>query len=407
MRLTWLANAPWTNYGYGVQTGLFGTRLTTAGHPVGVISNFGHQGAPINWLNLQVFGNSFHPYCMDIMHMHSQTFQADAMLTLLDLQVMEPEALQGTKWIAWFPVDHVTIPSFILEKVKQADFRITMSQHASQEMDKTGLDYYYIPCGVDTKIYKPLPMFESREAMQFPTDKFIVGMVAMNKGNPSRKAFHQNIMAFAALQKKRKDCVLYLHTADGTRGPDMVNLVEYCKALGLKHGYAFHDDTKGADVIFADQYGLTMGYDPAMMAQLYSAMDVHLLVTCGEGFGIPLIEAQACGTPVITGNWTSMPELCFSGWKVPVEGTEPYFTPLMAFQMLPRISAISEKLDAAYLMRGNQDYRKRAEKGAQAYDADRIVEKYWLPTLADIESKLQSIPVGTLARNLDILRVAV
>jgi len=385
---------------------LFGTRLAAAGHPIGVISNFGHQGAPINWLNLQVFGNSFHPYCMDIMHMHSEIFKADAMVTMLDLQVMEVEALQGTKWIAWFPVDHVTIPQFIFEKVKQANFRITMSQHASREMDKTGLDYYYVPCGVDTKIYKPLPMQESREVQQLPKDKFIVGMVAMNKGNPSRKAFHQNIMAFAALQKKHKDCVLYLHTTDGTRGADMVNLVEYCKALGLKHGYAYHESAKEADVIFADQYGLTMGYDPAMMAQLYSSMDVHLLVTCGEGFGIPIIEAQACGTPVIVGSWTSMPELCFSGWKVPVEGTEPYFTPLMAFQMWPRTSAIAEQLDNAYRMRGNQDYRKRAKEGAQAYDADRIVEKYWLPVLTDIESKLQSIPVGSLARNLDILRVA-
>jgi len=47
-------------------------------------------------------------------------------------------------------------------------------------------------------------------------------------------------------------------------------------------------------------------------------------------------------------------------------------------------------MEAAYQMRGNYDYRKRAEKGAQTYDADKIIDKYWLPTLQQIEAKLQN-----------------
>ena len=30
----------------------------------------------------------------------------------------------------------------------------------------------------------------------------------------------------------------------------------------------------------------------------------------GEGFGIPIIEAQACSTPVIVTDFSSMPERC-------------------------------------------------------------------------------------------------
>jgi len=134
-------------------------------------------------------------------------------------------------------------------------------------------------------------------------------------------------------------------------------------------------------------------------------MDVFSLVTMGEGFGIPIIEAQACGVPVIVGDWTSMPELCFSGWKVSKADTEPVFTNIAAFHYLPRAAAIAEQMDNAYQMRGNQDYRKRARKAALAYGADKIVEKYWKPALDVIEKRLQVRPGNVrLAQNLDMLR---
>ncbi len=342
---------------------------------------------------------------MDVLYGHSKTFKADALMTLIDLQVMDTSALMGVKWLAWFPVDHVTIPPVIMHNVRQAFHPITMSKHASGEMDAAGLDYSYIPCAVDTSVFKPLDMAECREALKFPLDKFIIGMVAMNKGNPSRKAFHQNIAAFAALKQKYGDCVLYLHTIDGTRGYETENLLEFCTALGLKYGYAFTESANNADVIFADQYGLSLGYTSEMMAQIYSALDVHCGVTRGEGFGIPIIEAQACGCPVIVGDWTSMPELVFSGWKVDKKDADPVFTPLNAFQFIPRVSGIAEKLEQAYKMRGNQDYRKRAVDGAKAYDIEKVIEKYWLPTLAKVEGMIANSPASdTLSQNMAMLR---
>ena len=41
-------------------------------------------------------------------------------------------------------------------------------------------------------------------------------------------------------------------------------------------------------------------------------------------------------------------------------------------------------------MRGNDDYRKRARKGAMKYDADKVAERYWKPTLEDIEAHLEA-----------------
>lgn len=406
MRLSLLANSPWSSTGYGVQTSLLAPRLNKAGHPLAVISTYGHQGTPIEWNGVQVFGSSFHPYALDVIYSHSKTFNADAAMTLIDLQVMDTTALMGLKWLPWFPVDHVTIPPIIMHNVRQAFHPITMSKHASGEMDKAGLEYSYAPCAIDTSVFRPHSQAESREELKFPLDKFIVGMVAMNKGNPSRKAFHQNIAAFAALQKKYGDCVLYLHTMDGTRNmAETENLIEYCKALGLSYGYAFKDDCSKVDVIFADQYGMVIGYTPDMMSKIYSSLDVHCGVTRGEGFGIPIIEAQACGCPVIVGDWSSMSELVFSGWKVSKQDADPVFTPLNAFQFIPRIGGIAEALDKAYQMRGNQEYRKRATADVKEYDIEKVINKYWLPILAKIEAKIANTPqADNLTQNMSVLR---
>lgn len=41
--------------------------------------------------------------------------------------------------------------------------------------------------------------------------------------------------------------------------------------------------------------------------------DVQLLPSLAEGFGLPILEAQICGTPVITSNISSMPEVAGRG----------------------------------------------------------------------------------------------
>jgi len=42
---------------------------------------------------------------------------------------------------------------------------------------------------------------------------------------------------------------------------------------------------------------------------LYQQASLFLFPSLREGFGIPIIEAMACGVPVITSNTSSMPEV--------------------------------------------------------------------------------------------------
>lgn len=377
LNISWLSNAPWAGTGYGNQTRLFTPRIRDLGHDVSLTAFYGLEGAILNWHGMRVYPKAFHPYGQDIASAHAQHANADIMITLLDAWVCEPRNYK-VKWIPWYPVDMTPLPPPIRENVEKAHARIVFSRFGEQMTREAGLDCYYVPHGVETNVFMPIDRNKAREKVKFPKDAFIVGMVAANKGNPSRKAFCQNIEAFAALKKKRKDAILYLHTCAAEHGENGgVNLVEYCNFIGLE---------PGKDVFFADQYQNVMGFPDEWMNALYNSFDVHLLVSMGEGFGIPILEAQSAGCPVIVGNWTSMPELCFSGWKV--EEANRVWTPLGAYQFDPNPAAIADALNMAYANKGNLKLRTKARQGALAYDADLITEKYWKPTLLDIAEKL-------------------
>lgn len=48
----------------------------------------------------------------------------------------------------------------------------------------------------------------------------------------------------------------------------------------------------------------------ADLPTLYSAASVTAFVSLYEGFGLPVLESMACGTPVVAANRSSLPELC-------------------------------------------------------------------------------------------------
>ena len=380
MRFTWLSNAPWTHTGYGTQTKAFVPRLEQLGHEPAIIAFYGLEGAITMMGNVPVYPKGFHPFGNDVMRAHTLTHKANVCISLMDAWVVDPSEFgDDIKWIPWYPVDSEPIPKAVLEKVTQAYKRIAMSRFGEKMTNNAGLDCYYVPHGVDTNVLKPMDKDAARERFGFPKDAYIIGMVAANKGNPSRKAFVEQIMAFAEFKKKHDDAILYLHTTAGMHGEyDGVNLPEFAQFCGLE---------VGKDVLFPDRYNMIFGmYKEADMAQLYSAFDVHMLVSMGEGFGIPIIEAQACGCPVITSGWTANKELCLSGRTINKEDADPFWTGVAAFQYKPRIGAIVEALENEYKYPSD---RERARKMALAYDVDAVTDKYWKPVLEEIEKQLE------------------
>jgi glycosyltransferase involved in cell wall biosynthesis len=342
---------------------------------------YGLDGGILDWNGMRILPRGGEPYGGDILPKHYDTVKADIVITLIDAWVFHPEQWPPSmRWTPWFPIDAEPIPPAVARTVAQAYQRIVYSKFALEQVHNAGMEAHYVPHGVDTNAFRPYPQAASREASHFPLDKFIVGIIGANKGTPSRKAWPEMLTAFAEFHRKHPDTTLYLHT-NPTQGNGGVNIFEIVEQLGLR---------AGTDVLISDPYTATMigGLGDAQMATLYSAFDVHLLASSGEGFGIPILEAQACGCPVIVGDWTSMPELCFSGWKIPKSEAHPFYIPLGSYQFYPRVGAIVDALEASYRMKGNEDYRERARRGALAYDADKVTEKYWKPTLESIAERI-------------------
>jgi len=383
LNILWLSNAPWAPTGYGNQTRLFVPRLKKLGHDMAISAFYGLQGGVLHWDGIRVYPGSFHPYGQDICSAQAKHYNADLMISLIDIWVLLPENnLHKIPWAPWFPVDHDPCPPAIVAKAKQADFPLMFSKFGQKAMADAGVECAYIPHGVDTNLFKPIDRTEARKALAVSDDRFIVGMIAANKGNPSRKAFAENIAAFAQFNKRHSDALLYLHVHRGEHGEmGGVNLPELCGSLGLK---------EGANVLFCDPFSLALGFPDPYMVNAYNAMDVLLNVSMGEGFGIPILEAQACGTPVIVGDWTSMPEICFSGWKIDKSDAEPWWAPMASYQFMPHIAAISEALEKSYRNARDKGRADQARQGALAYDADLITETYWKPVLEDIAGRIGS-----------------
>jgi len=376
----WLSNAPWSHTGYANQTELFAPRINALPDiELAIMAFYGLEGSTLDWGGIPVMPRHNHPYGMDIVDAHARRYRADIVLSLMDAWVVDPLMIRPPiKWVPWFPVDSEPLPVAVERKVAQAHKRIVFSRFGEKMCKDAGLDCYYVPHGVDTKVFRPVGQIEAREQLQIPTDVFLIGMVAANKGLPSRKAFTQQLDAFRMLKDKHDDVRMYLHT--DIKSPSGLNIAEYCSHIGL---------IPGRDVVFAPHYDYLVGMPSDKMNLLYNAMDVHTLVSLGEGFGIPIMEAQAAGTPVIVGDWTAMGELCMSGWKVYKSEADHIWTGVAGYQFVPRVNAIYERYEMAYRMKGNADYRKAARSKALKYDANKITEKYWKPVLKEIAESLE------------------
>lgn len=369
------SNAPWCGTGYGVQTALFAPRFQELGHEVAVSAFHGLVGAATKWQGIPVFPAHHDPYGADMIAGHAEHFGADLVLTLIDVWALQPGPFKALNVASWMPVDCDPMSARDVAWLQATGAApIAMAHHGERLLTDAGFHALYVPHGVDTSVYRPLGRDEMRKHLGLSSAPFVVGINSANKGNsPSRKCFPQQFEAFARLVKKHEDAMLLLHT--DMQSPGGLDLPLLLESAGVRE----------ANVFWSDQYSYRAGMlNHEYMAAWYNACDVVSQATYGEGFGLPTLEAQACGVPVVVTNNSASAEMVGSGWKVP---GHRYWNPHhQAWWSSPDVDALSRVYEKAYQGEAAKRRGAKAVEFAVQYDADLVAREYWGPVLKQLEA---------------------
>lgn len=382
---TWHSNAIWAQTGYGTQTHQVVTRMTRDGHAIAVAANYGIEATMTEWDGITHFPRGYDPYNNDIVGPYFDDWTAQhpdhrhMQFTLFDVWVYNSPRFDDIPTVSWVPIDHAPVPPAVKAFLdKPTVTPIAMSKFGHEQLQLAGIDGHYIPHAIETSIFQPTKnvdvngvLMTGRELMGIDRDRFVVGCFNANKGvSPSRKAWAENIMAFSVFAANHDDAVLYLHTdIYGAMGG--LKLQELLTAVGLKpHQYKW-----------INQYAYRSGIPQQALAALYTDTDVLLAASMGEGFGLTVLEAAACGTRAIVSDFSAQPELVEDGWLV--DGQPWWDAAQKAWFFMPHIGSIVEQLEAAYAK--GQAKSKRAVKWVREnYDADVVYEKLWRPLLGQL-----------------------
>jgi FkbM family methyltransferase len=402
-RMLWVSNGRLWPSGYGNQTNLFVPRLKQAGLDPVLFAFTDTNGAPVYDADgILCLPRKHDPYGSDIVAAHMDWTKADFSFGLFDLHAASPAGYALHPHAQWVPVDAAPLrPDLKTALTTAARWVIAMSRFGEQVLRDAGFDPLYVPHGIDGKVYRPVDHAEARQRVQktidqdYPTlgqryhieDKFFVLMNAANIGNPGRKGFYEGLMAFKTFHATHPDSVLYLHTS--INHPSGENIFTHLAALGIDR----------SAVVWPNQYFYDMGMLSAeFLNDLYNAADVLLHPSHAEGFGIPIMEAQMAGCPVIVTDGSAMSELCLVGAKVP---GVPYAYTAGLYWQRPQIGALVEALELHHDFR-SEATRAQASDRAQVYEVEHVFNTFMLPVLHRIIAEVQDQqPITIPARLLD------
>lgn len=187
-----------------------------------------------------------------------------------------------------------------IRSVREEDHVITASNFVRDELCEHGVApadrIHVVPLAADRQYFHPC---EDREAIAQVRRKYGIPegpyVLSVNSPDP-RKNVPNAIRAFARAAHEGRDALTSL-VLSGNAGPGSDRIQK----------------TLASFPELRDRIILT-GYIPdEELAPLYSDARVFVYPSMYEGFGLPPLEAMQCGTPVITSNTSSLPEVVGDG----------------------------------------------------------------------------------------------
>lgn len=376
-------NALWARSGYGTQAAQLLTRMAADGHDVAVAANYGLEGTTTEWEGITHFprgtdaynNDVIGPYYRDWVGRHSAG--KPLLMTLYDVWVLSAKIYSEVPTLSWVPIDSAPVAAPVAAFLRMPTVTpVAMSRFGFEQMALQNIESVYIPHAIDTSVFTRTASVDiavqgamtGRELMGIDPGAFVVGAFNANQ-DQKRKAWPESLLAFSIFAKSHEDAVLYIHTErfGATGGFKIDELAAAC-------GIAPHQFK------VVNQYAYRTGINQSGMAALMSACDVGLAATYGEGFGLTVLEMQACGLRVVANDFSAQPELVGDGWLTSNQAT---YNPLFQnWWKTPNVHSIVECLEAAYdAPRGHSD---KARAHAVQYDADLVYRQKWRPLFAEL-----------------------
>ena len=404
LRLLYSSNIMGCASGYGVQSGSLLPRLaelpefdgapgSLAGRKnIAQFAWYGLHGLKLNLEGFEIYPAFDDAFGNDVIGAHTKHFGANVTVTLIDAFVLQnvAESVKPSLFCPWLPIDHDPIPDAVLRGIAGAYMPLTYAKWGHELLTAAGVENVYIPHGIEPSIYKVLadrgPVRQFKRDLTGLDNAFLCVMVAANKGFPDRKWFQGQLEVFRDFRKDVPHAKLYLHSLPtGHHGG--IPFAEFAQRLGLTVKIA--GDPRPADVIFPNPYFYRLGFPPEYLSMVYNAADVLLATATSEGFGIPIVEAQACGAPVITTNFSAMPELV--RWGHLVEVADKQLTGMMSYTAWPSKTSMLDKLRRLYeaweIAGGDWPLTRRLQTSKaihEEYSWDTIVREQWAPFMARV-----------------------
>jgi glycosyltransferase involved in cell wall biosynthesis len=373
-----LWHGPWkTPTGYWTEAEIFVKRLAAMGHEVAISCLAGLSGHKETWhfehdgkrYSVPVYPHTAYEMTgQDVVRGHYEDFKADLIITLTCTWVLNPSAWRDMRVIHITPVD--------IKGMSARDYSViadsggtpaAVCRWGEEQMRARGLDPLYLPHGIETSLFRPP---ENRKALRRAMGIDHLFVAGINAGNtdPVRKSWYEQYAAFAEFHAAHPQSLLMVHGVQYL--PGGVELPAIADEVGLKDC-----------ILYSNPYQMVTGQTtPEALAAWYGACDVYMQASRGEGFGLTAVEAQACGTPVISMGWATGPELTGAGWLA--DGQKSWNEVHKKAWFTPFIHSIAGKLELAHEQAAG--LRGQAREFAMTWDADKVFAEHWAPVLADL-----------------------
>jgi len=382
-------------------------RTLKLGHKVGHVP----MGSANKMGHLERWGVLIHhsgddPFNEDVIIDYYVEWKADMLITIKEPWLFRNMHKWAINFVPYAIIDHSPVSSLITSKLQTAFKVLVPSRFAQRELRQVGIQSVYVPHGVDTEIFKPLEdKVACRKLFGLKPDDYVIGIVAMNRVRKMIPQMMKGYKRFLELNPDVKNVHLFLWTnvypTSGPTQPIMgvsdvgVNLLSVMHNLGIATGPNDARWMDPNDFSKLMRLGGLKDYAPKPeepdLIKLYNSFDVLLNCTGGEGFGMPLIEAQAVGCPVITTEYAAAPELVGAGLTVQPSDYIVINTPGTRYGV-PSVDGIADALTKIYNV-DPEKLARRARTFALKYDWSIIIERYWKSFLKECEVELKPLLV--------------